>query len=108
MARAASWRCWRWRRPRWRAGRAAISVLSAVEGLEIAAPKLAPYVIPITLAVLIGLFVAQKWGTAGIGKVFGPVMVAWFGILAVSGLFHLLAGPAILAALNPFAGLAFC
>ena len=86
----------------------AISVLSAVEGLEIAAPKLAPYVIPITLAVLIGLFVAQKWGTAGIGKVFGPVMVAWFGILAISGLLHLLAGPAILAALNPFAGLAFC
>jgi KUP system potassium uptake protein len=86
----------------------AISVLSAVEGLEIAAPKLAPYVIPITLAVLIGLFVAQKWGTSGIGKVFGPVMVAWFGILAVSGLFHLIAGPGILAALNPFAGLAFC
>src|SRR4249920_3156101 len=74
----------------------AISVLSAVEGLEIAAPKLAPYVIPITLAVLVGLFVAQKWGTAGIGAVFGPVMVAWFLVLAVSGLMHTVSTPAIL------------
>ncbi|HEY2257076.1 MAG TPA: potassium transporter Kup [Variovorax sp.] len=86
----------------------AISVLSAVEGLEIAAPKLAPYVIPITLAVLVGLFVAQKWGTAGIGAVFGPIMVAWFGVLAVTGIIPLLSTPAILAALNPFEGLAFC
>ncbi|VTU28734.1 potassium transporter Kup [Variovorax sp. PBL-E5] len=86
----------------------AISVLSAVEGLEIAAPKLSPYVVPITLAVLVGLFVAQKWGTAGIGAVFGPVMVAWFGVLAVVGLIHLLQTPAILAALNPFEGLGFC
>jgi len=86
----------------------AISVLSAVEGLEIAAPHLAPYVIPITLAVLVGLFVAQKWGTAGIGAVFGPVMVAWFGVLAVTGFIHLLGAPAILSALNPFEGLAFC
>jgi KUP system potassium uptake protein len=86
----------------------AISVLSAVEGLEIATPKLAPYVVPITLAVLVVLFVAQKWGTAGIGAVFGPVMVAWFAVLAGMGLIHLLATPAILAALNPLQGLAFC
>jgi KUP system potassium uptake protein len=86
----------------------AISVLSAVEGLEIAAPKLTPYVVPITLAVLVGLFVAQKWGTAGIGAVFGPIMVAWFGILAVTGIVPVLGTPAILEALNPFEGLAFC
>ncbi|WP_218511164.1 potassium transporter Kup [Variovorax sp. dw_308] len=86
----------------------AISVLSAVEGLEIAAPRLAPYVIPITLAVLVGLFVAQKWGTAGIGAVFGPVMVAWFLVLALTGLMHTMATPAILAALNPLQALAFC
>jgi KUP system potassium uptake protein len=86
----------------------AISVLSAVEGLEIAAPHLEHYVVPITLAVLVGLFVAQKWGTSGIGKVFGPVMVAWFGVLAVSGTLHMVQTPAILAALDPLEGMAFC
>ncbi|MDM0112240.1 potassium transporter Kup [Variovorax sp. J22R133] len=85
----------------------AISVLSAVEGLEIATPRLAPYVVPITLGVLVVLFVAQKWGTSGIGAVFGPVMVAWFGVLAISGVMHLVGTPAVLQALNPLAGLAF-
>ena len=85
----------------------AISVLSAVEGLELATPSLAPYVVQITLAVLVVLFMMQKRGTAGIGAVFGPVMVAWFIVLAVSGLRHLLEAPAILAALNPLAGLEF-
>ncbi len=85
----------------------AISVLSAVEGLELAIPSLTPYVVQITLAILIGLFVMQKRGTAGIGAVFGPVMVVWFAVLAGSGLLHLLQAPAILAALNPLAGLQF-
>ncbi len=85
----------------------AISVLSAVEGLELAVPSLAPYVVQITLVVLVALFMLQKYGTAGIGAAFGPVMVAWFLVLAGSGLVHLLEAPAILAALNPLAGLAF-
>ena len=86
----------------------AISVLSAVEGLEVATPALKPYVLPITLGALIALFLMQKRGTAGIGAVFGPIMVAWFAILAIVGLSNVLAAPGILVALNPFAGLAFC
>jgi KUP system potassium uptake protein len=85
----------------------AISVLSAVEGLKLATPSLTPYVVQITLVVLIVLFMLQKRGTAGIGAIFGPVMVIWFVVLGVSGLVHLLDAPAILAALNPLAGLAF-
>jgi KUP system potassium uptake protein len=86
----------------------AISVLSAVEGLEVAAPVLKTYVIPVTLAALIALFIAQKHGTAGIGAVFGPVMVLWFIIIAIVGVLNIMAAPGILRALNPFAGLAFC
>jgi KUP system potassium uptake protein len=85
----------------------AISVLSAIEGLKLATPSLTPYVEEIAVAVLIALFLLQKHGTAGIGKVFGPVMVVWFAVLAGMGLFHLLEAPAILAALDPFQGLAF-
>jgi KUP system potassium uptake protein len=86
----------------------AISVLSAVEGLEVAAPQLKSYVIPVTLAALIALFAMQKHGTAGIGAVFGPVMVIWFIVLAAAGLATIADAPAILRALNPFAGLEFC
>jgi KUP system potassium uptake protein len=86
----------------------AISVLSAVEGLEVATPLLNPYVIPITLIALITLFLMQKRGTAGIGAVFGPIMVIWFIVLAFAGLINILDAPAILAALNPVEGLAFC
>ena len=64
----------------------AISVLSAVEGLQVAEPQLKPFVVPIALVVLIALFLVQRHGTAGIGAVFGPVMVLWFGVIAVSGL----------------------
>ena len=85
----------------------AISVLSAVEGLELAAPSLTPYVVQITLAVLIVLFLLQKRGTAGIGTIFGPVMIVWFVTLAISGLVHILKGPGILVALNPWAGFGF-
>ncbi|KXU86142.1 potassium transporter Kup [Caballeronia megalochromosomata] len=86
----------------------AISVLSAVEGLEVAAPGLQPYVVPVTLVALIALFVMQKHGTSGIGAVFGPVMVLWFVILAVSGVMNIKDSPHILAALNPLAGIEFC
>ena len=85
----------------------AISVLSAVEGLEVAAPHLKPFVLPVTLAVLIALFVLQKRGTAGIGAVFGPIMVLWFGFLALVGLMNIFRAPAVLSALNPFAGIDF-
>ncbi|MDR5783539.1 potassium transporter Kup [Caballeronia sp. LZ065] len=86
----------------------AISVLSAVEGLEVAAPGLQPYVVPVTLVALVALFLMQKHGTSGIGAVFGPVMVLWFVILAVSGVVNIVAMPKILAALDPLEGLAFC
>ncbi len=85
----------------------AISVLSAVEGLRVAAPSLGPYVVPISLVVLIALFLVQKRGTAGIGAVFGPVMLAWFGALAVSGLVNMAAAPEILRALDPLSAIRF-
>ena len=85
----------------------AISVLSAVEGLQVAEPQLKPFVVSIALVVLIALFLAQGRGTAGIGAVFGPVMVLWFGVIAVSGLLNIGRSPAILAAFNPFVGLEF-
>src|SRR5258706_3906025 len=86
----------------------AISVLSAVEGLEVAAPFLKTCVIPVTLIALVTLFLMQKRGTAGIGKIFGPVMVLWFIVLAVVGVINMMRAPAILVALDPFTGLAFC
>ncbi|MGU7770795.1 potassium transporter Kup [Burkholderia sp. MR1-5-21] len=86
----------------------AISVLSAVEGLEVVAPVLKTYVIPVTLAALIALFIMQKHGTSGIGAVFGPVMVAWFVVIGIAGLANIADAPAILAALDPLRGLGFC
>ena len=85
----------------------AISVLSAVEGLEIATPALKPFVIPITLVVLFGLFYVQRQGTAVVGTAFGPVMLVWFSVLAMLGLHNIVEHPAILAALNPFYGIEF-
>jgi KUP system potassium uptake protein len=85
----------------------AISVLSAVEGLEVAAPGLESLVLPITLAVLTMLFAIQRFGTEAVGRLFGPVMVLWFGILAVSGLAKVIEAPAILKALSPTYGIAF-
>lgn len=79
----------------------AISVLSAVEGLEVAAPGLHRYVIPITLVVLTLLFAVQRFGTGGIGKLFGPITAAWFVILALLGLPHIAHNPAVLEALSP-------
>ncbi|MGA2552994.1 MAG: potassium transporter Kup, partial [Burkholderiaceae bacterium] len=85
----------------------AISVLSAVEGLSTATSVFTPFVVPITLLVLIGLFVMQSRGTSDIGFVFGPIMVIWFVTLAVSGFTNILRYPGILAALNPLYGLEF-
>jgi len=85
----------------------AISVLSAVEGLEVATPALKPFVIPITMAVLFLLFFVQRSGTATVGAFFGPVMLVWFSVLAWLGLHNIIDHPAILMALNPWYGLEF-
>jgi KUP system potassium uptake protein len=79
----------------------AISVLSAVEGLEIAAPELKPWVIPITIAILIGLFSFQRRGTASVGAIFGPITAVWFLTLASLGAHQLVSHPAVLTAVNP-------
>src|SRR3954462_7737820 len=85
----------------------AISVLSAVEGLEVVDDALKDLVLPITLIVLTGLFVVQRFGTGRVGRYFGPVMVVWFLLLAVSGLGRMLQHPAILGALSPHHGASF-
>ncbi len=85
----------------------AISVLSAVEGLEVVSPQLQHYIIPITLVVLFVLFVMQKHGTAGIGRYFGPVMVVWFLVIAVLGVSHIVHHPEILKAVSPHFALRF-
>lgn len=83
----------------------AISVLSAVEGLEVATPLFEPFVIPIALGLLIGLFAVQRHGTAAVGGLFGPVMLVWFAALAVLGIVNIVQQPGILLALNPIYGL---
>ena len=85
----------------------AISVLSAMEGLELVSPAFHRYVIPATLAVLLLLFTVQKRGTAGIGRCFGPVMVLWFVVIAAAGLYRIADHPSILLALNPYYALKF-
>ncbi|MBT9098627.1 potassium transporter Kup [Methylovulum psychrotolerans] len=85
----------------------AISVLSAVEGLQVAAPGLEAYVLPITIIVLIGLFMFQSYGTEKVGLLFGPIMLVWFGVLAVMGGLSISQNPAVLEALNPLYGLHF-
>ncbi len=85
----------------------AISVLSAVEGLQVAAPALESLVVPITLGVLAALFFIQRYGTGAVGRLFGPVMGVWFTILAVAGLVEVVKAPAILKALSPSYGVAF-
>lgn len=79
----------------------AVSVLSAVEGLTVVSPSFHPYVLPLALVVLFGLFYIQRFGTADIGKFFGPVMAVWFAVLAILGLVHVLDNPEVLRALNP-------
>ena len=79
----------------------AISVLSAVEGLEVISPAFKKAVIPLTLIILFGLFAVQKRGTAGIGKFFGPITVVWFAAIAVLGVYHIATQPEILWAVSP-------
>ena len=85
----------------------AISVLSAVEGLEVVTPAFKPYVLPICAAVLVGLFGMQRFGTGVVGKLFGPVIMVWFLVLSVTGLAEIVQQPGILAALNPLNALSF-
>lgn len=85
----------------------AISVLSAIEGLEVATPALKPYVVPLTIAVLIGLYAVQHKGTGSIGKWFGPIMILWFLALAVMGTINIMQTPGVLAALNPYHAFVF-
>ena len=85
----------------------AISILSAIEGLEVATPAFGTYVVPITVAILVALFMLQRRGTAGVGVLFGPVIVAWFAALAVLGIGGIARHPEVLAAVNPSHGLAF-
>ena len=85
----------------------AISVLSAVEGLDTATTLFHPYIVPIAIVVLIGLFLVQSRGSAKIGFLFGPVMLAWFGLLAGTGLWRIAAVPGVLAAVDPRHAVAF-
>ena len=79
----------------------ALSVLSAVEGLEIATPAVADYILPIAIVILVILFLVQSRGTAQVASLFGPVTIVWFLALAIPGVLHILANPGVLAALNP-------
>ena len=79
----------------------AISVLSAVEGLEVATPAFTKFVVPITIVILVGLFLIQRRGTGRIGSVFGPIMLIWFGTLAIMGISGIVRDPSVLAAVNP-------
>lgn len=85
----------------------AISVMSAVEGLEVATPQLSHLVIPITIVILVALFWIQRHGTSLVGKLFGPIMVVWFLTLSVLGVAHIIREPGIIAALNPYYAVTF-
>ena len=84
----------------------AISVLSAVEGLEVESTFFTPFILPLTLIILIGLFAFESRGTAQVGKLFGPVMIVWFAVIGILGLGAIIKAPQILMALNPVYGLA--
>ncbi|WP_235578523.1 potassium transporter Kup [Pseudoxanthomonas sp. Root65] len=79
-----------------------ITVLGAVEGLEVVSPVFKQWVVPISLVILTGLFAFQRFGTAKVGKAFGPVMIVWFIVLASFGLYNIAHNPSVLAALNPY------
>ena len=80
----------------------AISVLSAIEGLKLDAPRLAPAVVPVTVVILVGLFMVQRRGTAFVGSIFGPVVLLWFIVSGLLGISGIMRAPAILAALSPW------
>ena len=85
----------------------AVSVLGAVEGLNVLTPKLKDAVVPITLVILTGLFMAQRAGTGAVGRVFGPIMIVWFAVISVLGVRGILREPAVLSALNPWHAIQF-
>ncbi|HET7490769.1 MAG TPA: KUP/HAK/KT family potassium transporter, partial [Bradyrhizobium sp.] len=85
----------------------AISVLSALEGLNMATPALQPYVVPAAVAILVALFAIQSKGTSAIGHFFGPVMLLWFATMAAMGIWGVARHPAVFAALNPIYGLSY-
>jgi KUP system potassium uptake protein len=85
----------------------AISVLSAIEGLEVAAPSLVKIVVPLTVVILLALFMMQRYGTGLIGRLFGPIMLLWFMAIGLLGVFAIARDPTILMALNPFVALRF-
>jgi KUP system potassium uptake protein len=79
----------------------AISVLSAVEGLSLVSSSFTPYVLPLAIGIIVGLFAVQRWGTGKIGKAFGPIMIVWFGTLAILGAINIAQTPDVLQAINP-------
>ncbi|MFB2605949.1 KUP/HAK/KT family potassium transporter, partial [Rhizobium phaseoli] len=85
----------------------AISVLSAVEGIQVVAPALSGWIVPITLAIIAVLFFVQRFGTGGVASVFGPVMALWFVVLGVSGTVHIIDDPDVLWAVNPLHALRY-
>jgi KUP system potassium uptake protein len=85
----------------------ALSVLSAIEGLKIVTPAFEPYVVPITVLILVALFVVQSRGTARIAAFFGPITLIWFIVLAAAGIWHVAQNPGVLAAFNPLHGIGF-
>ncbi|MBJ7577053.1 potassium transporter Kup [Devosia sp. MC532] len=85
----------------------AVSVLSAVEGIDLVAPGMTRWVVPITLVIIVGVFAVQKFGTAKVAIIFGPITAIWFLVLGASGLFNIMQYPAILWALNPLLGIEF-
>ncbi len=85
----------------------AITMLSAFEGLKIATPLLTPYIVPITSVAIVALFAVQKFGTARVGAMFGPIMLLWFGTIAALGVYQILRDPTILAAVNPWHAVRF-
>jgi KUP system potassium uptake protein len=85
----------------------AISVLSAIEGLKVDAPSLTPAVVPLTIIILIGLFIVQKKGAGYIGNIFGPVMLAWFLVIALLGIHGIVGAPGVLVAMSPFYAINF-
>ena len=85
----------------------AISVLSAVEGLHVATPLFDPYVVPVAVAILVGLFIFQSRGTTGVGRVFGPITILWFVVLALLGIKQIVRVPEVLGAINPLQAIQF-
>jgi KUP system potassium uptake protein len=85
----------------------AISVLSATEGLSVAAPWLAPFTVPLTVIILLGLFAFQRNGTESVSRLFGPIMLLWFCTLAVTGIAQIVRYPGVVSAINPLHALHF-